>query len=55
MKAFSYYSKADQSRETIMSWASSSKEDAITAFAKFKDLPVHEFTKIFEVVEYERS
>lgn len=54
MKAFSYYSKQDPSKEPIMTWTSSSHDEAVRRFAKFKDLPVHDFTKIFEVVEYDR-
>lgn len=55
MKAFSYYSKVDPNKEPIMTWASSSHEEAVEKFAIFKHLPVEEFTKIFEVVEYDRS
>lgn len=55
MKAYTYYSKSDPKKEPIMTWPSSSIEEAITSFAKLKDLPVQEFTRIFEVVKYERS
>jgi len=51
MNAYSYFSKVDPTKEAIMTWASSSHDEAVETFAKFKDLPVHEFTKIFEVVE----
>jgi hypothetical protein len=49
MIGYRFYSRNDSLKETIMSWPSSSFESAIENFAQFKNLPVEDFTKLFQV------
>lgn len=51
MTGYRFYSKEDPTKETIMSWPSSSFESAIERFAEIKQLPVEEFINLFEVEE----
>ena len=49
MNGYRFYSKNDLQKETIMAWPSSSFETAVERFAQIKNLPVEEFTKLFQV------
>ena len=51
MNRYRFYSKSDPSKETIMSWPSSSFEQAVERFAQIKNLPIEDFTKLFDVEE----
>jgi|TARA_B110000908_G_C10084851_1_gene371279 hypothetical protein len=50
---FGYYSKKDPSKEIIAKIKSGTIEEAKLSFAKRKELPLSEFTKIFIVEAYE--
>ncbi len=54
-RQFRYYSKKDQSKESIAKTKAGTVEEATLYFTKRKNLPLSEFTKIFIVEHYENA
>lgn len=56
MKTKFYFScKGSCSNEAINVYDANSKEEATEYFAQVKNLPVNQFTQLYEVLEYARA